>query len=62
MLRGGRLGVLLCDIGAGLNALIGVWQARIPQQAAGHRPQVTGRRSAMRASLCGSAAELMAVP
>ncbi len=51
----GRIGVSLCDINAGLNALIGIQQA-LMQRA--H----TGRGSGVKVSLFGSAAELMAVP
>jgi crotonobetainyl-CoA:carnitine CoA-transferase CaiB-like acyl-CoA transferase len=51
----GRIGVSLCDINAGLNALIGIQQALMQRQH-------TGRGSAVKVSLFGSAAELMAVP
>jgi crotonobetainyl-CoA:carnitine CoA-transferase CaiB-like acyl-CoA transferase len=51
----GRIGVSLCDISAGLNALIGIQQALLQRAR-------TGRGSAVRVSLFGSAAELMAVP
>ena len=51
----GRIGVSLCDINAGLNALIGVQQALLQRQR-------TGRGSGVKVSLFGSAAELMAVP
>ena len=51
----GRIGVSLCDINAGLNALIGIQQA-LMQRAR------TGRGSAVKVSLFDSAAELMAVP
>ena len=51
----GRIGVSLCDINAGLNALIGVQQA-LMQRAR------TGSGSGVKVSLFGSAAELMAVP
>jgi itaconate CoA-transferase len=51
----GRIGVSLCDINAGLNALVGVQQALLAR----HR---TGRGSAVKVSLFDSAAELMAVP
>ncbi len=51
----GRIGVSLCDINAGLNALIGIQQALMQRQR-------TGRGSAVKVSLFGSAAELMAVP
>lgn len=51
----GRIGVSLCDVNAGLNALIGIQQA-LMQRAR------TGQGSAVSVSLFGSAAELMAVP
>jgi len=51
----GRIGVSVCDITAGLNALIGIQQALIQRQR-------THRGSAVRVSLFGSAAELMSVP
>lgn len=51
----GRIGVSLCDITAGMNALIGIQQALLQR----HR---TGKGSAVKVSLFGSAAELMAVP
>ena len=51
----GRIGVSLCDINAGLNALIGIQQALI-------RRGQTGRGSAVKVSLFDSAAELMSVP
>ena len=51
----GRIGVSLCDINAGLNALIGIQQA-LMQRAR------TGQGSAVKVSLFGSAAELMSVP
>ena len=51
----GRIGVSLCDINAGLNALIGIQQALIARSR-------TGRGSAVKVSLFDSAAELMAVP
>lgn len=51
----GRIGVSLCDINAGLNALIGIQQALMQREH-------TGRGSAVKVSLFGSAAELMAVP
>jgi len=51
----GRIGVSLCDINAGLNALIGIQQALMQRQR-------TGSGSAVKVSLFGSAAELMAVP
>ncbi len=51
----GRIGVSVCDITAGMNALIGV------QQALAQRER-TGLGSGVQVSLFGSAAELMAVP
>jgi itaconate CoA-transferase len=51
----GRIGVSLCDINAGLNALVGIQQALMQRER-------TGRGSAVKVSLFGSAAELMAVP
>lgn len=51
----GRIGVSLCDINAGLNALIGIQQALMQRER-------TGQGSAVKVSLFGSAAELMAVP
>ncbi len=51
----GRIGVSLCDINAGLNALIGIQQALIARAR-------TGRGSAVKVSLFDSAAELMSVP
>lgn len=51
----GRIGVSLCDINAGLNALIGIQQALLQRAR-------TGQGSAVKVSLFGSAAELMAVP
>jgi len=51
----GRIGVSLCDINAGLNALIGIQQALIMRGK-------TGRGSAVKVSLFDSAAELMSVP
>ena len=51
----GRIGVSLCDINAGLNALIGVQQALLARAR-------TGQGSALKVSLFDSAAELMAVP
>lgn len=51
----GRIGVSLCDINAGLNALIGIQQALMQRER-------TGEGSAVKVSLFGSAAELMAVP
>ena len=51
----GRIGVSLCDINAGLNALVGVQQALLARAR-------TGRGSALKVSLFDSAAELMSVP
>ena len=51
----GRIGVSICDISAGMNALIGVQQALLQRQR-------TGRGSGIQVSLFDSAAELMAVP
>jgi len=51
----GRIGVSLCDITAGMNALIGIQQALL-QRA------LTGVGSGVRVSLFDSAAELMSVP
>ncbi len=51
----GRIGVSLCDINAGLNALVGIQQALLQRAR-------TGRGSAIKVSLFDSAAELMAVP
>ncbi len=51
----GRIGVSLCDINAGLNALVGIQQALMQRTR-------TGRGSGVKVSLFGSAAELMAVP
>lgn len=51
----GRIGVSLCDINAGLNALVGIQQALLQRAR-------TGRGSAVKVSLFGCAAELMSVP
>ena len=51
----GRIGVSICDITAGMNALIGVTQALLLRER-------TGRGSGIHVSLFDSAAELMAVP
>ena len=51
----GRIGVSICDISAGMNALIGVQQALLQRER-------TGRGSGVKVSLFDSAAELMAVP
>jgi len=51
----GRIGVSLCDINAGLNALIGIQQALLLREK-------TGLGSGVKVSLFDSAAELMSVP
>ena len=51
----GRIGVSICDITAGMNALIGVQQALLQRER-------TGKGSGIKVSLFDSAAELMAVP
>jgi itaconate CoA-transferase len=51
----GRIGVSVCDITAGMNALIGIEQALLQR----HR---TGQGCGVKVSLFGSAAELMSVP
>ena len=51
----GRIGVSVCDINAGLNALVGIQQALLARER-------TGRGSAVKVSLFDSAAELMSVP
>ena len=51
----GRIGVSLCDITAGMNALIGIQQALLQRAR-------TGVGSGIKVSLFDSAAELMAVP
>jgi crotonobetainyl-CoA:carnitine CoA-transferase CaiB-like acyl-CoA transferase len=51
----GRIGVSLCDVNAGLNALVGIQQALLLRKRTGHG-------SAVKVSLFGSAAELMSVP
>lgn len=51
----GRIGVSLCDISSGLNALIGIQQALLQRER-------TGLGSGVKVSLFGSAAELMSVP
>jgi itaconate CoA-transferase len=51
----GRIGVSLCDITAGMNALIGIQQALMARER-------TGRGSAVKVSLFDSAVEMMAVP
>jgi itaconate CoA-transferase len=51
----GRIGVSVCDIAAGMNALIGIQQALLQRAR-------TGQGSRIQVSLFDSAAELMAVP
>ena len=51
----GRIGVSLCDISCGLNALIGIQQALLQRER-------TGLGASVKVSLFGSAAELMSVP
>jgi crotonobetainyl-CoA:carnitine CoA-transferase CaiB-like acyl-CoA transferase len=51
----GRIGVSLCDIAAGMNALIAIHQALLVRAR-------TGRGSGVKVSLFDSAAELMSVP
>jgi itaconate CoA-transferase len=51
----GRIGVSICDIAAGMNALIAIQQALLQRER-------TGVGSALKVSLFDSAAELMAVP
>lgn len=51
----GRIGVSVCDITAGMNALIGIQQALLQRTR-------TGQGSRVQVSLFDSAAELMAVP
>ena len=51
----GRIGVSLCDINCGLNALIGIQQALLQRER-------TGQGAGVKVSLFGSAAELMSVP
>ncbi len=51
----GRIGVSVCDISAGMNALIGIQQALLQRAR-------TGKGSGVKVSLFGSAAELMSVP
>lgn len=51
----GRIGVSICDIAAGMNALIGIQQALLQRER-------TGAGSSIKVSLFDSAAELMAVP
>jgi len=51
----GRIGVSICDIGAGMNALIGIQQALFERER-------TGRGSAVQVSLFDTAADWMSVP
>ncbi len=51
----GRIGVSICDIVAGMNALIGIQQALLKREH-------SGRGSGVKVSLFDSAAELMTVP
>jgi itaconate CoA-transferase len=51
----GRIGVSVCDITAGMNAIIGIQQALLQRAR-------TGQGSRIKVSLFDSAAELMAVP
>lgn len=51
----GRIGVSICDITSGMNALIGIQQALYQRER-------TGQGSSIKVSLFGSAAELMSVP
>ncbi len=51
----GRIGVSICDITSGMNALIGIQQALLQRYK-------TGRGSGIQVSLFDSAADLMAVP
>ena len=51
----GRIGVSICDITAGMNALISIQQALIQRER-------SGQGSGVKVSLFGSAAELMSVP
>ena len=51
----GRIGVSVCDINAGLNALVGIQQALLARER-------TGVGSGVKVSLFGTAAELMSVP
>jgi crotonobetainyl-CoA:carnitine CoA-transferase CaiB-like acyl-CoA transferase len=51
----GRIGVSLCDITAGMNAVVGIQQALLARAR-------TGRGSGVHVSLFDSAAELMSVP
>ena len=51
----GRIGVSLCDINAGMSALIGIQQALLARS-------INGRGSGVKVSLFDAAAELMSVP
>ncbi len=51
----GRIGISVCDINAGMNALIGIQQALLQRER-------TGRGSGVKVSLFSTAAELMSVP
>ena len=51
----GRLGVSICDIGAGMNALIGIQQALLQREK-------TGQGSGVKVSLFDGAADWMTVP
>ena len=51
----GRIGVSLCDINAGLNALIGIQQALLARER-------SGQGSGIKVSIFDTAAELMSVP
>lgn len=51
----GRIGVSICDISAGMNALIAIQQALLLREK-------TGQGAGLKVSLFGSAAELMSVP
>lgn len=51
----GRIGVSVCDINAGMNALIGIQQALLQRARTGHG-------SGVKVSLFSTAAELMSVP
>ena len=51
----GRIGVSLCDITAGMNAVVGIQQALLARAR-------SGRGSGVHVSLFDSAAELMSVP
>ena len=51
----GRIGISICDIGAGMNAMTGILQALLQRER-------TGTGSAIKVSLFDTAAELMSVP